>query len=91
MCKSKIKLHNIIQQLEAEGHLLGIVVTMKGYPAVIVDIIGFSFKKRKKHLWRVCCGSAMSQLIHGNIIHSIKILGVDSICVNQGKHQSKQD
>ena len=49
------------------------------------------FQKKKKHLWKLCCGSAMSQLIHGNIIHSIKILGVDSICVNQGKHQSKQD
>ena len=93
----------------AEGHLLDMGVTMKGYTAVIVDIIGFLSKKEeipkqqtpllsriyhkkvRKQVWRVCCGSAMSQLLHGNIIHSIRILGVDNICVNQEKHQSKQD
>ena len=31
----------------AEGHLLDMGVTMKGYPAVIVDIIGFLSKKEK--------------------------------------------
>ena len=35
----------------AEGHLLGIVVTMKGYPAVIVDIIGFCALKGKTPKW----------------------------------------
>ena len=41
------QLHNILQQLEAEGHLLGMVVTMKGYTAIIVDIIGFLSKKEE--------------------------------------------
>ena len=44
------------------------------------------------HLANMASGSLMSQLLHGNIVHSIqRYLGVDSICVNQGKHQSKQD
>ena len=42
---------HIIQQLEAEGHHLGIVVTMKGYLAVIVDIIGFLGLKGKTPKW----------------------------------------
>ena len=48
MCKlsSVITLHII-----AEGHLLGIVVTMKGYPAIIVDIIGFLGLKGKTPKW----------------------------------------
>jgi len=48
MCKSKIKItQHITQQLEAEGHLLDIVAGMKGYPAIIVDIVGFSRFKQK--------------------------------------------
>ena len=48
MCKSEIKItqHNT-QQLEAEGHLLDMVVTMKGYTAIIVDIIGYGALKGK--------------------------------------------
>ena len=44
MCKLSlvITLHII-----AEGHLLGIVAGMKGYTAVIADIIGFLSKKEK--------------------------------------------
>lgn len=48
MCKSEIKItQHITQQLEAEGHLLGMVAGMKGYTALIVDIIGFSCLKGK--------------------------------------------
>ena len=36
---------HIIQQLEAEGHHLDIVAGMKGYTAIIVDIIGYGALK----------------------------------------------
>ena len=52
ICKLALKsvnwvqwLHYIIQQLEAEGHLLDIVAGMKGYTAVVVDIIGYGALK----------------------------------------------
>ena len=46
MCKSKIKItQHITQQLEAEGHYLGMVTGMKGYTAIIVTIIGFGALK----------------------------------------------
>ena len=84
----------------AVGHQLLMVVTMFNSKKekniygdyAVGQLFRIFFRKKEKHLWKLCCGSAMSQLLHGNIIHSIqRYLGVDSICVNQEKHQSKQD
>ena len=44
-CASEFTLHII-----AEGHLLGMVVTMKDYTAIIVDIKSSFFQKKKKLL-----------------------------------------
>ena len=38
MCKSKVKLHNIIQQLKAVGHQLLMVVTMLEAPCYIGNV-----------------------------------------------------
>ena len=43
------------------------------------------------HLANMASGSLMSQPLNLCILHSIKILGVDSICVNQESTRSKQD
>ena len=51
MCKNGFKMCNlslvITLHIIAGGHHLGMVVTMKGYTAIIVDIIGFLSKKEK--------------------------------------------
>ena len=61
----------ITQHIIAEGHHLGMVVTMKGYTAIIVDIKSSFFQKKKKllssrHFCYVLFSSEKKKNIYGD-------------------------